>query len=494
MLIDGINLPRTSVISGMTLERLDNFPTDPVKGQSFFLTQTVGDADPGQYTYTGIEWSAGSGGNPYSDAKESVRVATTDPIGQLNGLKTIDGIALQDKDRVLVKNQADARQNGIWQVVASGNWIRVKDANNNKGVTSGMYTFVTEGAANAGTGWVLNTPDPINVEVTELNFSQFSGTGNISAGTGLQRLGNSFSLIPTGVTPAVYRSVSIDAYGRVTAGSNPTTLSGYGITDAQSAITGAASSITSNNLNSNRIVATDANGKITQHTVTVTDLANMKTVTDAVQGQLDAKQAVITGAASSVVATNLTPNVLVGTDANGKLTASSAALADVNQLSGVKSNVQTQIDSKINKAGDTLTGPLQISTLPTDPKHLANKQYVDQQVSSLSAQPRSIFATVPGDVMPFVGTLRWYPPFPIIVSGCRIFQGTPPTITPTQVDVKKNGAASVFAGAKPTINTSANVSTLVGSNVTLTTDDYLTIDVVQGSGQDLSIRVDYTTA
>ena len=78
MLIDGIVLPRTSVVSGMTLERLTDFPSDPVKGQSFFLTETVGDFDPGQYTYGGTEWSAGSGANPYADAKESVRVATTE--------------------------------------------------------------------------------------------------------------------------------------------------------------------------------------------------------------------------------------------------------------------------------------------------------------------------------------------------------------------------------------------------------------------------------
>jgi phage-related tail fiber protein len=493
MLIDGIQLPRTSVVSGMALERLTTFPDNPVKGQSFFLTETVGDFDPGQYTFGGVEWSAGSGGNPYSDAKESVRVATTENI-TLNGLKTIDGITVADKDRVLVKNQTDPKQNGIWQVVASGNWVRAKDASNAKGLNSGMYTFVTEGQANQGTGWVLNTPDPIVLDTTGLAFQQFSGTGNISAGAGLQRVGNSFSLLSIiGLTPGTYRSVTIDQYGRVTGGTNPSTLAGYGITDGQQIITGAATSITTNNLTANRVMVSDASGKVSQSTITTSELATIKSNSDNMQALLNGKQATITGAASTVVSTNLNPDVLVGTDANGKMISTTALLSEVNQLSGVTSNVQTQINTKLNKAGDTLTGHLIQAAAPTVQEHLVNKQYVDQQVSSLASQPRSIFVTVPGEIVPFEGTLRWYPPFPISVSACRIFQGVAPTITDTVVDVRVNATTSVFTGAKPTITTNNHESTLVSSNAPMGVDDFLVIDVDQGSGEDLSIRIDYTT-
>lgn len=474
------------------MERRTDFPTNPPAGQTFFLTTALGDLDPGMYTYQGTEWAAGSGGNPYADAKDSVRVASTEAITVLNGVKTVDGIILAHKDRVLLKNQLDAKTNGIYEVVASGPWVRPKDASNDKGITAGLYVFVAEGAANAGTGWVLITPDPIVANTTDLYFSQFSGTGNISAGTGLMRVGNAFQLIPTGVVPAVYKSVTIDQFGRVIEGSSPSTLNGYGITDAQSTLTGAVTSIANNNLLASRVVTTDASGKITQSAVTAADLAAVKASNDALPGLLSAKQSTVTGAASSVVGVNLAPNVLVGTDGLGKLVATAASLTEVGFLSGTTSNVQAQVDTKVSKSGGTLTGALQIAVVPTDPKDLTNKQYVDQRISGLASQPRSIFATVPGDVVAFEGALRWYPPFPITVSACRIFQGTPPTLTPTIVDVKKNGV-TVFASTKPTLEVGMNKSVLLGADTFLTIDDYLLIDVDQGSGADLSIRVDYTT-
>jgi len=118
-------------------------------------------------------------------------------------------------------------------------------------VTAGLFVFVEEGTANADSGWVLASNQPITLGSTTLTFVQFSGAGQITAGAGLTKTGNtldvgtadsgrivvnadSIDLATTGVSASTYKSVTVDAYGRVTAGTNPTTLAGYGITDALS--------------------------------------------------------------------------------------------------------------------------------------------------------------------------------------------------------------------------------------------------------------------
>lgn len=185
------------------------------------------------------------------DVKQSVRVATTADI-TLSGTQTIDGVNVVAGDRVLVKNQSTAADNGIW-VVAAGSWSRATDADSDAEVSAGMFCFVEEGSSNADSGWVLSTNGAITLGSTSLSFAQFSGAGQITAGNGLTKTGNtldvvtadagrivvnadSIDLATTGVSASTYKSVTVDTYGRVTAGTNPTTLSGYGITDAQSQI------------------------------------------------------------------------------------------------------------------------------------------------------------------------------------------------------------------------------------------------------------------
>jgi phage-related tail fiber protein len=151
-------------------------------------------------------------------------------------------------DRVLVKNQTTGSENGIY-VVAAGSWTRATDFDSNAEVTAGAFTFVEAGTVNGDSGFVLSTDNPITLGTTALTFVQFSGAGQITAGNGMTKTGNSLDIVTasaarivvnadsidlaTAGTAGTYRSVTTDAYGRVTAGTNPTTLSGYGITDAQ---------------------------------------------------------------------------------------------------------------------------------------------------------------------------------------------------------------------------------------------------------------------
>jgi hypothetical protein len=129
------------------------------------------------------------------DVKASVRVATTANIGLATAL-TIDGVELAVGDRVLVKNQDTAANNGIY-VVANGSWARAEDADTSAEVTTGMFTFVSEGTTHADSGWVLSTNDTITLGTTELTFVQFSGAGQITAGNGLTKTGNTINAVGT---------------------------------------------------------------------------------------------------------------------------------------------------------------------------------------------------------------------------------------------------------------------------------------------------------
>lgn len=101
----------------------------------------------------------------------------------------------------------------------------------------------------------------------------------------------------------------------------------------------------------------------------------------------------------------------------------------------------------------------------------------------------SLFASFPGSVTAFNGTLRWYPRATIQLSNVAAFVPAPPT-SDLILDVKKNGA-TIFAGAKPTITTSQTAATPVAVSTLLTANDYLTLDVVSGAAEDMTLRIDY---
>lgn len=180
------------------------------------------------------------------DVKQSVRVATTGNI-TLSGTQTVDDVVLIAGDRVLVKNQNTASQNGIY-VVAAGSWTRASDADANADVTAGMFTFVEEGTTNSDSGWVLSTNGAIDVGTTGLTFAQFSGTGSITAGAGLTKTGNTLNVGGTAgritveadsvdISASYVGQNTITTLGTVTTGTwNATTIAiAYGGTGATSA-------------------------------------------------------------------------------------------------------------------------------------------------------------------------------------------------------------------------------------------------------------------
>ena len=135
-----------------------------------------------------------TGGSSDLDVKKSCRITTTANI-TLSGTQSIDGVSIVASNRVLVKNQSTAKENGIY-ICQSSTWTRATDFNSNSEVTSGAFTFIEEGGQ-ADTGWVLTTDGTITVGTTALEFTQFSGAGTYSAGDGLHLSGTVFSISDT---------------------------------------------------------------------------------------------------------------------------------------------------------------------------------------------------------------------------------------------------------------------------------------------------------
>lgn len=145
------------------------------------------------------------------DPKESCHMATTGPLaatyttgnqrltGTANGSLTVDGILALIGDRVLVKNQSTASQNGIYVVTQAGDaytpfiLTRSSDFNTSAKASPGSFAFIEEGSTQADTGWVMSSDAVITLDTSNINWVQFSGAGTYTAGRGLVQSGNQFN-------------------------------------------------------------------------------------------------------------------------------------------------------------------------------------------------------------------------------------------------------------------------------------------------------------
>ena len=180
--------------TGVRTNRLDQMaaPTSAVSLNSQKITglaDPTADADAANKGYV-------DGVAQGLDVKDSV-VATTTANGTLstafaNG-QSIDGVTLQTGDRILIKNQTTASQNGIYNVNASGAPSRATDMATG-GNAAGAFVFVEQGTTNAENGFVCTSDTGSAVVGTNnLTFAQFSGAGQIIAGDGLDKSGNTLS-------------------------------------------------------------------------------------------------------------------------------------------------------------------------------------------------------------------------------------------------------------------------------------------------------------
>jgi hypothetical protein len=196
--------------------------------------------------------------------KQPVLCATTVSI-TLSGLQTLDNVTVVAGDRVLVKNQSTASQNGIYLASATA-WSRAPDADVWTDLISAI-TFVETGSTQSGSAWYCTAQPGGTLGTTAVNWSNFSVATTYTAGTGLTLAGNQFSITNTGVSAAAYGSASktltatVNAQGQLTVISAPdiaianTQVSGLGTMSTQAA---SSVAITGGAINGTTIGATTA--------------------------------------------------------------------------------------------------------------------------------------------------------------------------------------------------------------------------------------------
>jgi len=261
---------------------------------------------------------------------------------------TIDGISSWSLyDGVLLKNQTSALQNGRYFISqiggASTDWILTRciycDTSDE---IPGSYIFVTDGTANANTGWVATVADPdtFTIGTDAITFYQFSGAGTYSAGTGLTLTGTTFSITNVG-TAGTYGSatqvpvLTTNAQGQVSSVTNTT------IAIPSSAVTDA----TSNNTAS-KIVARDASGNFSAGTITATLSGNATTASTLQIART------IGGVSFNGSANINLPGV--NTTGNQNTTGSAATLTTARTINGVSFNGSANITVTANTT-NTLT-------------------------------------------------------------------------------------------------------------------------------------------
>jgi hypothetical protein len=232
----------------------------------------------------------------------------------------IDGVIVNAADRVLIYEQTDQTQNGIYVVTDVGsvstNWIltRASDAdtyviNSADGLSEGSSVFVQEGATGAGELYTCNTAGVITFGTTNITFVQINSAQIYSAGTGLALAGTVFSIANTAVTAGSYGSgdnvatFTVNAQGQLTAAAN-------------TAITANAANLTGTTLNSSVVTsslttvgtlgALSVTGNVSGGNLTISGITNLGNVGNVV----------ITGGANGYVLT---------TDGAGNLTWAAAA-------------------------------------------------------------------------------------------------------------------------------------------------------------------------
>ena len=167
--------------------------------------------------------------------KAPVTAASTANIPTLSGLLTVDTVTLAAGETVLVKDQTNAANNGIY-VVASGAWTRSPGADVWDEFI-GAIVFVVEGSQ-SGTAWFCTAQPGGTLGTTAINWSNFSVASSYTAGTGLTLVGTQFSITNTAVTAAAYGSATqvgtftVNAQGQLTLAGNTT------VTPAIGSITG----------------------------------------------------------------------------------------------------------------------------------------------------------------------------------------------------------------------------------------------------------------
>ena len=295
------------------------------------------------------------------DIKEAVKVATTANI-TLSGTQTIDGVAVSADERVLVKNQSTASQNGLYLCKAS-TWARTDDLATGDDASS-VFVFVDQGTVNSDNGFVCSTNKGSAVVGTNnLTFVQFSGAGQVVASDGISKSGNTLSvdLKSNGGLVIESSEIAVDLAASSITGTLAVSDGGTGATSASAARTALGLAIGTNvqaydadldNLSGCQSGASAALAALTSTEVAILDGA---TVTTAELNILDGVTAtaseinILDGVTASTSELNIMDGVTATTSELNIMDGVTATTSELNIMDGV-----TATTAEINKLdGDT---------------------------------------------------------------------------------------------------------------------------------------------
>ena len=228
------------------------------------------------------------------DVKDSCVAATTGNITistALNNGDTLDGVSLSTNDRVLVKDQSTASENGIYIVGSSP--ARADDLAAGADA-AGMFTFVEQGTVNADNGFVCTSNKGSAVVGTNnLAFAQFSGAGQITAGDGLDKSANTLSvdLKSNGGLVIESTEIAVDLAASSITGTLAVSDGGTGATSASAARTALG-----------LVIGTD----VEPHSDKLTELATMgQTTANALADLSEAEVQILDGATVTTAELNI---------------------------------------------------------------------------------------------------------------------------------------------------------------------------------------------
>ena len=150
--------------------------------------------------------------------KEPARVASTANVNISSAPAAIDGVTLSSNDRVLLKNQSSAAQNGVYDFNGAGSAMTRSSDCDSAAELESMAIFVSQGSTNADAAYV-QTADVTNIGSDTVTYVQFTGLGQITAGTALSKSGNELS-------------VNVDGSSIEANGSDQLQVKALGITDS----------------------------------------------------------------------------------------------------------------------------------------------------------------------------------------------------------------------------------------------------------------------
>jgi len=253
------------------------------------------------------------------DVKDSCKVATTSSIS-LSGTQTIDGVSVSADERVLVRANSTASENGIY-LCKAGSWARADDMASGSSA-AGAFTFIEQGSTYADVGFVCSTNKGSDTVASDsLAFTQFSGQSTVTAGDGLDKSGNELSLDLKANSGVVISSteLALDLSASSITGTLAVSDGGTGATSASAARTALGLAINSD------VVAYAA------------DLNTLSSCQSGAASALAALTSTEVAILDGLTATTSELNVLDGI---------TSSTAELNYVDGVTSNVQTQLDAK----------------------------------------------------------------------------------------------------------------------------------------------------